>query len=98
MKAPELFHNFIEAITNTDFRLWHTLRDIVRNPGLVALKYIHGARLTYINPIQFFIWTFALYVGFLAAVGWFDTDIGQGMDVTIDGDKGISEDIKSYME
>lgn len=96
LTTPLLLGNLVEAITNTDFRLWTTLRDVACNPGRVALRYTHGARLTYINPVQFILWTFALYMGFLAAVGWLDAGIADSVKISIDGAE-IEAEVQAYL-
>ena len=100
LTAPLLLGNLVEAITNTDFRLWTTLRDVVRSPGRVALKYTRGARLTYINPVQFILWTFAMYIGFLTAVGWLDAGVTDGVKITLDGGGGteIDAEVLAYLQ
>lgn len=75
---------FMEALTEFDGRLWRSLRELVRNPGQVAVNYIGGARASYINPVRLFIASFAVYVGLGALTGSQDI-IAQGA-IFLDGD------------
>lgn len=83
-----LLHNLFEAIANVDSRLWRTAIDLVKNPGHVAKRYIGGARAHYINPIQFFLATFAVYIAFLAAVDWLDVGGLEAVNITFDNSAG----------
>ncbi len=79
-----LIHSLFEAISNVDSRLWYTLIALVKNPGHVAKAYIGGARAKYINPVQFFLATFAVYIAFLASVGWLQSGSLEAINVTFD--------------
>lgn len=93
-----LLHNLFEAITDVDSRLWHTLIDMVKKPGAAAKAYIGGARARYINPIQYVIVTFAIYIGFLASVGWLQPQSLEAASITFDteSDGAASSDFDKF--
>ncbi|MEX0299898.1 MAG: DUF3667 domain-containing protein [Kordiimonas sp.] len=86
-----LLHNLFEAITNVDSRLWRTLIDLFKNPGRVAKRYIGGERVHYLNPVQFFLATFAVYLAFLAAVDWLEVGGLEAVNVTFDNEPGEAD-------
>ncbi len=88
LNAGLLLHNLFEAITNVDSRLWRTLFDLFKNPGRVAKRYIEGARAYYINPVQFFLATFAVYIAFLAGLDWLEAESLEVISVTFENDSG----------
>ncbi len=54
------------AIFDLESKIWRTVRDLVTNPGRVALDYIGGRRFSYINPLKYFLTVLAIYLGVLA--------------------------------
>lgn len=93
-----LLRNLFEALTNLDSRLWRTLIELTKRPGHVAIDYVNGARASYLNPVQFIVGTFALYVGFLAAVGWLEIETLGEVEFNTEGDTDFSGEIKTYAE
>jgi len=62
--AMHLVIHYIQDLFHYDGKLWHTLRNLVLCPGLVAVEYREGKRQTHLEPIKFYV--FASTVFFLA--------------------------------
>lgn len=79
-----LFKSAFEAITDMDSRLWRTIAELTYDPGGVALRYINGARASYINPIRYFLTILAVYVGLLVGTGAFEEFLLNSSSATSD--------------
>ena len=53
--ALHLLIHFVQDIFHYDGKWWHTLRGLIRKPGLVAAEYLDGKRVINIQPIRFYI-------------------------------------------
>ena len=63
--AVSAFASFLDV----DSAIWKTLRELVRNPGQVAINYIGGQRYSYLNPVKFCLTAFTLYLAVLVMTG-----------------------------
>jgi hypothetical protein len=59
--ALHLFIHFVQDIFHYDGKWWHTLRGLIRKPGLVAAEYLDGKRVINIQPIRFYILTSTVF-------------------------------------
>lgn len=59
--AIHLFIHFVQDIFHYDGKWWHTLRGLIRKPGLVAAEYLDGKRVINIQPIRFYILTSTVF-------------------------------------
>jgi hypothetical protein len=63
------------AFFEFDNKIWKSLRDLTINPGSVALAYINGQRVTYVNPIKYLLVTMAIGYGVSLLTGEIDLAI-----------------------
>jgi hypothetical protein len=56
-----LLLHFVQDIFHYDGKLWHTFRNLIRKPGLVAADYLDGKRVHNIQPIRFYFFTSTLF-------------------------------------
>jgi len=61
---------FVDAITNTDSRVFSTFKDLFMRPGYVAKRYVSGGRRQYINPLRLCLLVIGTYLAILALNGW----------------------------
>jgi hypothetical protein len=73
--------DFATALSELDSKLWQTIIGLTRNPGKVALNYVQGARVTYINPIRYFLIMFAVYLGIAVLTGAHDSFVESAVQV-----------------
>ena len=59
--ALHLFLHFVQDIFHYEGKTWHTLRNLIRKPGLVAADYIDGKRMVNIQPIRFYFFTSTIF-------------------------------------
>ena len=62
-------NTFIDALTNTDTRIFRTFKDLFIRPGHVAKLYASGKRKQYVNPLRLCFVIIGLYLAFLALTG-----------------------------
>jgi hypothetical protein len=55
--------HYVQDLFHYDGRFWHTLKNLVTRPGLVAKEYMEGKRMRNLEPIRFYV--FASTVFFL---------------------------------
>lgn len=86
------FHEFINNIFSFDSRFLITIKNLLLKPAFLSYEFIHGRRITYINPIQLFF--FASFLYFLVNSFMFlKEDIGNQDLIRIqDSDKNIIND------
>lgn len=60
------------ALLEFDNKIWRTVRGLTLNPGKVALEYIGGARIAYINPIKYLLATIAIGYALVILTGELD--------------------------
>lgn len=61
--------NLFRVIYDMDSKVWRTIADLTRNPGQVALDYIAGGRVRYINPVKYFITVYAISITLSVVTG-----------------------------
>lgn len=52
---------YVRDLFNYDNRFWHTLKNLVTKPGLVAAEYMQGKRQSYLEPIRFYAFTSTIF-------------------------------------
>lgn len=52
---------YVRDMFNYDNRFWHTLKNLVTKPGLVAAEYVQGKRQSYLEPIRFYAFTSTIF-------------------------------------
>jgi hypothetical protein len=57
-----MLHQAVEAFTSLDGRLWRTVRDLLRSPGALTVRFHEGSRKPYIGPFTLFLLTNVLFV------------------------------------
>lgn len=67
--------NLFRAIYDMDSKVWRTVIDLTRNPGQVALDYVAGGRVRYINPVKYFITVYAISIALSVATGELDQNL-----------------------
>lgn len=72
LSLKTLAGNLLRAIYDMDSKVWRTILDLTRNPGQVALDYIDGGRVRYINPVKYFITIYAISIALSIATGELD--------------------------
>lgn len=61
--------NLFRVIYDMDSKVWRTILDLTKKPGQVALDYIAGGRVRYINPVKYFITVYAISIALSMASG-----------------------------
>ncbi|PCI64486.1 MAG: hypothetical protein COB37_01325 [Kordiimonadales bacterium] len=69
LNAFQLLKVGILTVLDADAKVLMTLKALLINPGQVALDYISGARVRYINPIKLFFVSVAIMVAVVAMTG-----------------------------
>lgn len=59
--AFHLVVHYFQDLFHYDGRFWHTLRNLIRKPGLVALEYIEGKRRQNIEPIKLYVFASSVF-------------------------------------
>jgi hypothetical protein len=65
-----LIAHAIETISNTDGRVFGSLRDLALRPGVLTAAYIQGRRKPYIGPLQLFLIINVLFFAMQSLSGW----------------------------
>jgi len=60
------------ALTDLDSKLPRTVLELTLNPGQVALNYVKGARVAYVNPVKYCIAVFAVILALMHVTGQID--------------------------
>ncbi len=53
--------HFVQDIFHYEGKTWHTLRSLIRKPGLVAAEYLAGKRVHNIQPIRLYFFTSTIF-------------------------------------
>jgi hypothetical protein len=90
--------DFANALSELDGKLWQTIIGLTKSPGKVALNYIQGTRVSYINPVRYFFVMFAVYLAVAVLTGAHDSFVESA--VQIDGTPETAQDKKilTFME
>ena len=75
LSLKTLTANLFRVIYDMDSKVWRTILDLTRNPGQVALDYIAGGRVRYINPVKYFITLYAISIALSVASGELDQNL-----------------------
>lgn len=68
--VTHLVIHYVQDMFNYDNKLWHTLKNLVTKPGLVAAEYMQGKRQSNLQPIRFYVFTSSVFfLAFFFAVG-----------------------------
>ncbi|MBO6503649.1 MAG: DUF3667 domain-containing protein [Kordiimonadaceae bacterium] len=67
--------NLFRVIYDMDSKVWRTILDLTKQPGQVALDYIAGGRVRYINPVKYFITVYAISIALSMASGELDQNL-----------------------
>lgn len=86
LNLKDLLAGAFLAITDLDSKIWRTVLELTRNPGQVALNYIGGQRFSYVNPIKYFVVTFAIMFGVIALTIGLDAMVEEMVHVSADTD------------
>src|SRR5688500_10817736 len=61
--ALHLIFHYVQDLFHYDGKVWHTLKNLLLKPGLVASEYMEGKRMRNLEPVRFYV--FASTVFFL---------------------------------
>ena len=81
------FHQFAEALTHADSRVWGTLVPLLRRPGFLTREYFAGHRARYLEPLRLYLFMSVLFFLLSALLGG-----GAGPHVGVQVDKPKSAD------
>lgn len=72
-----LIRHFFEDITHFDGKFFTSLKYLLTKPGFLTKEYVAGRRMSYLNPIRFYIFTsFIFFLFVFASVG----DLGKSLN------------------
>lgn len=100
LNTADLLQSGLRTILEMDSKIWITFRDLFRNPGKVALNYISGARIRYINPVKMFFATVAVSVALTLWFGELDAslqDMTAAQEPFAELDRRHGSDIAGFM-
>lgn len=60
----------IETISNTDGRVFASVRDLAIHPGVLSASYVQGRRKPYIGPLQLFLLANVIFFAMQSVSGW----------------------------
>jgi Protein of unknown function (DUF3667) len=83
------FHEFAEAMTHADSRVWGTLLPLVRRPGLLTREYFAGRRARYLEPLRVYLFMSVLFLVLSAAFS--GGGPGKHVNVQVDKPKSAAE-------
>lgn len=75
LSLTTLAGSLLRAIYDMDSKVWRTIADLTRNPGQVALDYIGGTRVRYVNPVKYFLTIYAISIALSVATGELDQNL-----------------------
>ena len=56
-----LLQHFFSDLTHFDGKLWHTAKYLILKPGFLSREYTQGRRVRYVNPVNLYFFTSALF-------------------------------------
>ena len=56
-----LIQHFLSDLTHFDGKLWHTAKLLIARPGLLSQEYIKGRRARYVNPVNLYLFSSAIF-------------------------------------
>ena len=59
--VSHLVKHFLSDLTHFDGKLWNTLRFLILKPGFLSIEYLHGRRVRYVNPVNLYFFTSAIF-------------------------------------
>jgi hypothetical protein len=59
--ALHLIIHYVQDLFHYDGKLWHTLKALVLQPGLVAKEYMAGKRQSHLEPIRFYVFASSVF-------------------------------------
>ena len=65
-----LIEHAIETVSNTDGRVFGSVRDLAFRPGSLTAAYMQGRRKPYIGPLQVFLIANVLFFAMQSLSGW----------------------------
>lgn len=80
------FHEFAEALTHADSRVWGTLLPLLRRPGFLTREYFAGHRARYLAPLRIYLFMSVLFLLLSATLGG-----GSGRHVAVQVDTPKSD-------
>src|SRR5580765_1962139 len=80
-------HEFAEALTHADSRVWATLVSLLQRPGFLTREYFAGRRARYLEPLRVYLFMSVL---FLLLSAWLGGE-GSHLKVQVDQPKSIAE-------
>ena len=75
LEIKTLFGGVFKALMEMDSTVFRTIKELTLNPGRVALNYIGGARVAYINPVKYCITIFAVALAIMHLSGQIDQTV-----------------------
>lgn len=57
----QLIHHFFEDITHFDGKIFSSLKLVILKPGFLSKQYLHGKRMSYLNPIRMYLFVSAIF-------------------------------------
>ena len=60
----------IETVSNTDGRVFASVRDLATRPGMLTASYVQGRRKPYIGPLQLFLLANVIFFAMQSISGW----------------------------
>ncbi len=74
--------HYFQDLFHYNGKFWHTFKQFIRKPGLVAREYMAGKRQSHLNPIQFYVFSSTVFFIFL----FFIADPSSAIQKTLSGD------------
>ncbi|MCK0068409.1 DUF3667 domain-containing protein [Kordiimonas laminariae] len=75
LEIKTLLGGAFKALMELDSKVFRTIKELTLNPGQVALNYIGGARVAYLNPVKYCITIFALILAIMHLSGQIDQTV-----------------------
>ena len=87
------FHQFAEALTHADSRVWGTLVPLLRRPGFLTREYFAGHRARYLEPLRVYLFMSVLFFLLSALLSG-----GAGPHIGVQPDKPKSADECAHLQ
>lgn len=71
----QLINHFFADITHFDGKIFNSLRLVILKPGFLSRQYIHGKRMSYLNPIRMYLFVSAIFFLIFFSIVKLDNEI-----------------------
>ena len=59
--AIHLIVHYVQDLFHYDGKVWHTLKNLILKPGLVASEYMEGKRMRNLEPVRFYVFSSSVF-------------------------------------